>query len=151
MNSFDFVVRDTPRPQGSKRHVGNGVMIEQSAGVKTWREAVKQAAVNRKDAIGADDGIVFVRGVPVELHVRFFHKRPANHYRTGRHSAELKPTAPTFVTVKPDIDKIIRSTADAIGSAGVWGDDCQIVRTNAEQVYSDTGFEGAEITIRVAT
>lgn len=36
-----------PAPQGSKRHVGKGVMIESCANVKPWRELVAQAAMAR--------------------------------------------------------------------------------------------------------
>ena len=39
-------VYGTPAPQGSKRHVGRGVMVESSKKVKPWREAVKQAALD---------------------------------------------------------------------------------------------------------
>ena len=36
-----FTVHGLPAPQGSKRHVGKGVMVESSKYVKPWREAVK--------------------------------------------------------------------------------------------------------------
>ena len=37
-----------PAPQGSKRHVGRGVMVESSKHVKPWREAVKTAAIDAR-------------------------------------------------------------------------------------------------------
>ena len=43
-----FTVRGIPGAQGSKRHVGHGVMIESSKKVKPWRSDVKAAA---EDAI----------------------------------------------------------------------------------------------------
>jgi crossover junction endodeoxyribonuclease RusA len=36
-----IVVRGIPAPQGSKRHVGGGRMIESSRAVGPWREAVR--------------------------------------------------------------------------------------------------------------
>ena len=36
-------VLGTPAPQGSKRHVGRGIMVESSRLVGPWREAVKAA------------------------------------------------------------------------------------------------------------
>jgi Holliday junction resolvase RusA-like endonuclease len=38
-----------PAPQGSKTHVGKGVMIESCANVRPWRELVAQAAMARCD------------------------------------------------------------------------------------------------------
>lgn len=40
--AFQAFVPGTPRPQGSKRHVGGGRMIESSKYVKAWREKVSQ-------------------------------------------------------------------------------------------------------------
>ena len=37
MNDVSFNVIGIPGAQGSKRHVGNGVMVESSKKVKPWR------------------------------------------------------------------------------------------------------------------
>ena len=42
--ALTVIVYGTPAPQGSKRHVGHGRMIEQSKRVKPWRNDVKAAA-----------------------------------------------------------------------------------------------------------
>lgn len=39
---FSLWVHGEPKPQGSKRHVGNGIMVEASAGLKMWRDTVTQ-------------------------------------------------------------------------------------------------------------
>lgn len=147
---ISFVVEDRPAPQGSKRSYGNGRMVEQSKYVKSWREAVRQSAILRKDQIGADDGLVFGPGVPVDLMIRFYHRRPKSHYRTGQYSTELRPGIPDYVAKTPDLSKLIRSTEDALTRV-IWHDDAQVVLLRAEQLYSDTGFEGAEITIKEVT
>jgi crossover junction endodeoxyribonuclease RusA len=146
-----FVVEDHPAPQGSKSPKGrakNGrmIMVESSKYVKPWREAVKAAAINRKRLLG-EDGYVFADG-PVMLRVIFWHRRPKAHYRTGRFSTELRPDAPEFVAIKPDLSKLIRSSEDAITAAAVWRDDSQVVKIITEQRYADTGFEGAEFTVQ---
>ena len=43
--ALTITVHGTPAPQGSKRHVGNGVMVESSKKVKPWRQDVKHAAL----------------------------------------------------------------------------------------------------------
>ena len=45
MNEIFIPVIGMPAPQGSKRHVGNGIMIENSKRVKPWRQDVKEAAL----------------------------------------------------------------------------------------------------------
>lgn len=42
--SFALFALGAPAPQGSKRHVGRGVLIESSSKVRPWRETVKAAA-----------------------------------------------------------------------------------------------------------
>jgi crossover junction endodeoxyribonuclease RusA len=44
MEGVAFTVRGLPAPQGSKRHVGGGRMVESSANVKPWRADVRAAA-----------------------------------------------------------------------------------------------------------
>ena len=39
-----IVAYGQPAPQGSKRHVGKGVMVESSKKLRPWRQDVKAAA-----------------------------------------------------------------------------------------------------------
>jgi Holliday junction resolvase RusA-like endonuclease len=105
----------TPAPQGSKRHVGNGVMIESSRKVKPWREAVCYAAreLSRE---------TFPDAVHVEM--TFTLKKPA--------SAGKKVLQPSK---KPDLSKLIRSTEDALTDAGIWQDDARVVECIARKVF----------------
>ena len=127
----------TPAPQGSKRHVGNGVLIESSAKVKPWRQDVRAAAL---EADAHFDG-------PVSLTVGFLLRRPASHFRTGRNAHLLRDSAPAYPGKKPDIDKLLRSTLDGLGESGIWRDDAQVVRVRAEKLYADHEPVGAHITI----
>jgi len=89
-------------PQGSKRHVGKGRMIESSSNVLPWRLLVARSAM--------DANIKMHRG-PVKITVCFLFTRPSGHFRKD---GTLKPSAPKFHAVKPDIDKLQRSTYDGL-------------------------------------
>jgi len=111
-----------PGPQGSKRHVGNGVMVESSAKVKPWRQDVKHAAL---DVTGALDWTALTG--PLAVAMTFTFPRIKSHYRTGRYAHLLKDTAPLQPAVYPDLSKIVRSTEDALTGI-VWKDDAQVVQ-----------------------
>ena len=131
-----------PAPQGSHRHVGNGVMIESSKRVKPWRRQVAAAA---RDAMA---GRPLLTGpVAVTAIVRL--PRPKGHYGTGRNAGRLKPSAPRYPTSRAlgDGDKHARSIGDALtGTALV--DDSQIVVWHLYKQYADADHPvGAHITI----
>ena len=142
--TISFRVHGTPAPMGSKRHVGNGKMIESSKAVKPWRQDVASAAV---DAL-PPEGWTPMDG-PLGLHVMFIFPRPASHYGTGRNAALLKPSAPAYKQSAPDLSKLVRSTEDALTDAGVWRDDARVAHILAEKTYGDS--PGAVITIRSLT
>ena len=132
-----------PAPQGSKRHVGNGVMVESSKRVKPWRQAVTTAAA---DAAGAYTG-------PVRVDCTFLIRRPKGHWGTGRNTATLKPSAPLYVTSRAagDLDKLLRSTLDGLADGGLLARDDLVVIVTASKCYCNPGSApGALITIRPA-
>lgn len=137
MSTLTLRVHGTPAPQGSKRHVGNGVMVESSKRVKPWRQDVKYAAL---EAMSKDASPLTG---PVSVVVTFYLPRPKGHYRTGRNAYLLRDSAPAHPAVKPDVDKLLRSTLDALGEAGVWRDDSQVVALVAAKEYADTCPPGA--------
>ncbi len=111
-----------PAPQGSKRHVGKGRMIEQSTRVQPWREAVKHAALAALGDRPRADG-------PIAVEVAFFFDKPKSAPKRRR-------TWPVTRT-SGDLDKLLRATFDALTDAGVWRDDAQVISCNAEKVYTD--------------
>ena len=113
VDQLAFMAYGIPGPQGSKRHVGNGVMIESSAKVKPWREAVKWAAV---EAGGRVEG-------PVSVVMSFTLPKPKSAKKMAR------------ACKKPDLSKLIRSTEDALTDAGVWEDDARVVNLVAQKWY----------------
>lgn len=137
-----ITVHGTPAPQGSKRHVGRGIMVESSKAVKPWREAVKYAAF---DAICEAESLVTLFGA-IGVNAVFYLARPASHYRTGKNAHELRDAAPRiYVAKRPDIDKLLRSTLDALGEAGCWGDDSQVAIVTSQKRYADDRRPGALI------
>lgn len=139
----DFRVYGTPKPQGSKRHVGNGIMVESAgAPLKTWREDVKLAALRERRELDAPlDG-------PLHLRVLFYLARPQGHSGTGRNEGKLRSSAPPYPHRKPDIDKLLRSTLDAISTAQLWADDARVCDLVAVKRYAcDEQPPGAHVSI----
>lgn len=139
-----FHVAGIPGAQGSKRHVGNGRLIESSRKVGPWRSDVHAAALRAiaawqdQNAGGADAWQPFTG--PVSVRACFDIARPQHHYGTGRHHWVLRPGAPDYVTSRGagDLDKLLRSTFDALTAAGVWLDDSQVAQVEATKQYAVT-------------
>ena len=110
MDKIFIPVRGLPAPQGSKRHIGHGIMIENSKKVKPWRQDVRAAAIDHYE------GDIIGRAVEVEI--IFLFARPKSHYGTGKNANKLKQKAPEFVTSSAtgDIDKLCRSTLDGLSA-----------------------------------
>jgi Holliday junction resolvase RusA-like endonuclease len=100
----------TPGPQGSKRHVGGGRMIESSKLVKPWRESVVWAAREAMAGRPAIKGAIVVEMI-------FTMRKPLS-------APKKRKTLPLS---KPDLSKLARSTEDALTTAGVYEDDARIV------------------------
>lgn len=116
-----------PAPQGSKRHLGNGIMVESSKAVKPWRVDVAWAA--REAFLSPMDG-------PVRLELGFVMPRPK--------SAPKKST-PAAIK-RPDLDKLVRAVMDAITGVVVV-DDSQIVHLVATKRIAEIGEQsGVELT-----
>lgn len=112
---LDTFVAGRPAPQGSKRHVGRGILVEQSKAVGPWRTLVAwhvSQLWNRPPIEG-----------PVRLRLEFVMPRPASC-----------PKRSTPAAIKrPDWDKLCRAISDALGTAGVYRDDSQVVVAEVEK------------------
>ena len=115
-----------PAPQGSKRHVGRGILVESSTKVGPWRESVVAAATNQGAANMRLDG-------PIHVDVSFYLPRPKSHFRAN---GDLKPTAPFVQSNTPDLDKLLRSTLDALVQAAVIADDARVQHIEARKLYA---------------
>ena len=137
-HSLIFDVYGTPTAQGSKKVVGKILLDVNRDGLHTWREDVKQAALAAMDATPTWD-----REAQAVLGAfTFTLKRPRHHYVAGDPSRELKDRAPRLHTTRPDLDKLLRSTWDALTAAGAWVDDSRMAQHFATKVYVDPmGFK----------
>jgi crossover junction endodeoxyribonuclease RusA len=139
---MEITVRGIPAPQGSKRHVGGGRMIESSKAVGPWREAV------RAETQRAMEGEESYTG-PVSVRLVFLLPRPRGHYGTGRNAGKVRPSAPALPAGKPDLDKLERAVLDGISAGGGWCDDAQVVHLQAWKEYADQSeHPGCYIEIR---
>jgi crossover junction endodeoxyribonuclease RusA len=121
-NALELYVIGVPAPQGSKRHVGNGRMIESSKKVKPWREAVHRAV---QEVIGGNANFKPFDG-PLRITVTFYLPKPTTVHR-------ILPTVP------PDLDKLDRGLLDALTLAGVWEDDSLVVEIVSSKRYVRAG------------
>lgn len=132
---IEIVVCGEPGPQGSKRHVGRGIMIESSKKVAPWRADVVRAAC------AAMYGLPPLEG-PLACSITYTLRKP-------RSAPKKRQTWPDR---KPDGDKLDRSTHDALTTAAVWRDDSQVIEWQGAKRYPNEGtdalpHEGAVIRV----
>jgi len=126
---FSYFIEGEPAPQGSKNgFIKNGrvVLVESSKKVKPWRAAVARETVQfmRNREMITD---------PVEITLLFHLPRP-------------KSVTRLFPSVKPDLDKLIRSTFDGLTTGGLYTDDALVIAVTATKTYA-TGKTGCYIHI----
>jgi len=87
--------------------------------------------------------------IPVRMSFFFYFKRPESHYRTGKNSHILTPSAPQYPSKAstPDLDNLIKFVKDCLNGVA-YHDDCQVVIYGfAIKLYSGTGKEESIILI----
>ena len=129
-----FTAYGTPRPQGSKRYVGNGRFIEASD-VKPWRLAIAKAVAETFEATGDDRPFT----EPVVVTATFYLPKPKSVRR-------LLPS------VAPDMDKLQRGLVDGLSveTPAALADDSLIVTWHAKKRYAEPGRERVEVQIHLA-
>ena len=115
---LEAFVPGLPAPQGSKRHVGRGIMVESSKALAPWREDVRQGV---RAVLGDADPI----DGPCIVRLTFWLPRPKSHPRTRR----------TLPDTRPDLDKLARGVCDALTSSGAIRDDAIIVAMPLAEFY----------------
>lgn len=129
---LDVYIPGRPAPQGSKRYLGPKRMVEMSKYVAAWRANVRAGCAATWNGRAPLDG-------PIELDVEFVRARPKSAPKSRTPDA----------TTTPDLSKLIRSTEDAVTSAGVWADDARVTRLTASKRCAEIGeTPGARIRIR---
>lgn len=136
-NCFSWKTLGIPAPQGSKRYVGMGRMIESCKALKPWREQIIA------DAKGLDIPETIL--TPVSVSLVFCFPRPKSHLKKD---GSFRAGTPTHKTSKPDIDKLARAVLDSLTLAGVFKDDAQVYSLTAEKRYC-VGSEAPGVLITI--
>ena len=120
-----FTVLGQAATAGSKRHVGNGILVDSSgAKGKSWRAAVQDAA---KSAFSGD-----LLRCPLYLSLVFYTPRPLGHFG----AKGVKASAPRHPAKRPDVLKLARAVEDGLTGV-VWHDDAQIVEEQLVKRYGE--------------
>jgi crossover junction endodeoxyribonuclease RusA len=139
MIAIKFTVPGTPAPQGSKRHVGNGRLIESSQHLGTWRQRIAYTALSARQH--QPPSARFDKTAAVVARIEFVMPRPQSTPKTRTPAA----------TKRPDIDKLARAVLDAITGV-VIHDDAQIVALYATKRLAERDENPcANITIEALT
>lgn len=142
MPDITFFIPGLAAPGGSKRafahkHTGRIIVTDDCKRNPEWRSKV------------ADRGSqVFDRGPlsgPLATSYVFVVPRPKGHFGSGRNARVLKPSAPKYPTVKPDLTKLVRAAEDALNGIA-WHDDSQVVTKAEAKRYGPR--PGLHLTIR---
>jgi len=129
---LQVTVEGSPVPQGSFRHVGNGRIISANPKLNNWRQAIADQ-VSQQTAVRLIEGSVRVELV-------FTLPRPKSVSKARR----PRPTT------KPDLDKLVRATLDAISLpryVQLLTDDSIVTDLHAAKRYADHTPPGVRITI----
>jgi len=121
-----FSVEGLPAPQGSKKHVGNGRMVEASKYLPAWRKAIEEECKSLFEE--PMDGAL-------EVELWFYLPRPSSISRE-------------FPTVMPDVDKLVRGCLDGMTKGGAIVDDSRVVDLHAYKRYSFDGWTGVEVVVQ---
>lgn len=116
----EIYVYCTPAPQGSKSFKGlskqgHAILTESSKKVKPWREAIVWAARALSQRLTG----------PVAVQLFFTMPKPRS----------APKNRVTYPSTRPDIDKLCRSTLDALTQAGTIEDDSRVVSLSAQKCF----------------
>ena len=133
---YRTTVLGVPRPMGSKRILplgakagGRPIIVDvKDASLRSWQGDVRAAL--------AGNGPPTPVNAAVYVRISFIFPRSLAHYGTGRNAGKLKPSAPEWCAVTPDIDKLERAIYDCL--TGTWiVDDSRIVSKSAVKAYTN--------------
>ena len=131
--AFRLTVYGEAAPAGSKRIVPVGKKdgprfyrsVDANPKAQPWKEKVaREAGLIMQDR-------ALLRG-PLAVSFTFYVRRPKGHFGTRG----LRPSAPAFPTVRPDVLKLARGVEDALTGV-VWGDDSQVTRELLVKAYAE--------------
>lgn len=142
MTAVKFVVHGKPQPAGSKKgfynkKAGRVIITDDAKNSRPWKALVSDAAVQAMTT-GDPEGQSRILEMgelldgPLMVTLLFYVPRPKGHYGTKG----VRPSAPDYPAVKPDVLKLARAVEDAMAGI-VYRDDAQIVCELLEKHYGE--------------
>lgn len=132
---LDFFVPGKPAPQGSKRHVGRGILLESSTEVGPWRERIALAAHNyARNTTGIP---LPFSGLPLSVSLDFVMPRP---------TSAPKRSTPAAIK-RPDIDKLARAVLDGLTNVLLTDDSAVVDLRTHKRLAEINETPGVHITI----
>lgn len=119
MSALEFWVAGTPKAQPRLKACVRG----RHAGVYTPDTAEEWKAEVRRAALSKCPTPEPLRG-PISVKLTFVMPRPKSRKGDVWH------------TTKPDADNLAKAVLDALGDAGIWGDDAQVAWLSAKKLYA---------------
>jgi crossover junction endodeoxyribonuclease RusA len=135
VDKISFTVLGKAQPQGSMKAFmigGKPRLTSDNTKMKPYRQQVGWSALDARTAAGYS-GLFAEKHIAVGVEFKFYFAKPPSISKKRRH-----------MIVKPDADKICRSTIDAMTGI-MYADDAQIISLSASKEYGIP--ERAEITI----
>ena len=126
-------------PGSNRKIVVNGRIIDVAKGKAGFVAQTRLYAAARAEKFGWQP----VAG-PVSASYRFFFKRPASHYGTGRNADTLKKSAPDMHTQRPDLVNLIKCMEDALTGI-IWRDDSQVREIDAVKFWAESDSISIEV------
>lgn len=119
LRSLRVVAHGSPAAQGSKKHVGRGVMVEMDKKLPAWRKTVEAAA-----RLAAGPG-----WEPINAAVSIAGEIRLAKPRTTKY--------PDYPAGPPDTDKLQRAIGDALTKSQVIKDDARIIHWCIKKVWAE--------------
>jgi crossover junction endodeoxyribonuclease RusA len=112
-DAISTYIPGTPVPQGSMSVVNGHVFHQHGAELKAWREAIAWHVKGQRAPLDGAVGVILSFRLP----------RPKAHRED------------TWVSVRPDLDKLVRAALDALTGIA-YHDDAQVVHVSAMKSYA---------------
>lgn len=124
--ALTVIAHGQPIPQGSKRafisrSTGRAAMKEDNPKTGSWRETVAWAVARAMEQAGRTEPLTG----PLRVEVVFTMRKPTSRPKTRV----------TFPDTKPDADKLLRASFDAVTTAGGWVDDARVIDARVVKAF----------------
>lgn len=129
--SFDVIGLPKGQPRGRAFVRGKHASIHPDHSADDWKALV---AIEAKKHLPDKP----LEG-PITVDIVFRFPRIKAHFRTGKHSDQLRPDAPVWHTSAGDIDNFMKAVFDVLTDLRMWGDDRQVCAVRATKRYVRDG------------